>query len=98
MDLSVSKKLSALGLGGLLPLTVAAGTMQANVLTATSPVTVTCNTATGPGAAANITIKPSSSTTLTSSTQITVTFIQTGNGLVVTAPATTVLSAANQSA
>lgn len=52
MDFSVSKTIGGLGLGGLLALTMGAGTMQANLLAATSPVAVTCNTATGPGAAA----------------------------------------------
>jgi uncharacterized protein (TIGR03437 family) len=93
MDLSVSKKLSALALGGLLALTFGAGTMRANVLAA--PVVsgaVTCHTLTGVGAAQTITVKPTNA--LSGAATITVTF--TGGalaaGLVVT-PSSGVLNA-----
>ena len=98
MDISIRRKRTSLAFAGLLALTVGAATMQANVLTATSPVAVSCSTATGPGSAATITVKPSSSTTLTTSTAITVTFTSPTGGIVVTAPTNNVLSASNQTA
>lgn len=98
MDTSIRRKRTSLALAGLAALTVGAGAMQANVITATSPVTVSCSTATGPGTAASITVKPVSSTALTTSTAITVTFVTPSGGLVVTAPSTNVISATNQSA
>jgi len=95
MDLSVSKKLSALALGGLLALTFGAGTMRANNTLLAAPVVsgaITCHTLSGVGTAQTITVKPT--TALTGSGAITVTF--TGGalaaGLVVT-PSSTVLNA-----
>lgn len=80
----------------LLALTAGAGTIKAtNLLTATASVTVTCNTATGPGPAQNIVVKPA--TTLTGSNTIVVSFSPAGNGLVVTAPTVQTLSTGNQS-
>lgn len=65
-----------------------------NVLTATpSSVTLTCSTTTGPGASANVVVKPV--TALTGSSTIVVTVGSIGSGLVVTAPAVTTLSSTN---
>ena len=81
----------------LLALTAGASTIKAtNLLNVTASVTVTCNTATGPGAAQNIVVKPA--TALTGSNTIAVSFVSPSNGLVVTAPANQTLSTANQSA
>ncbi len=80
----------------LLALTAGVGTIKAtDLLTATASVTVTCNTATGPGPAQNIVVKPA--TTLTGSNTIVVSFSPAGNGLVVTAPTVQTLSTGNQS-
>ncbi|MBI2689163.1 MAG: putative Ig domain-containing protein [Acidobacteria bacterium] len=69
----------------------------ANLLTATpGSVTLTCSTATGPGNAANVIVKPV--TALTGSNTLVVTFGSVGAGLVVTAPSVTTLSTANQAA
>jgi Putative Ig domain len=66
--------------------------MQAtNVLTVTSPVTVTCNVITGVGAAASIVVQPV--TALTGASTIAVTVTQPGHGLTVTAPAAQTLNA-----
>ena len=83
-------------LAGLFVLTACAGSLQANVLTATGPAAVTCNTATGPGANATIVVKPSP--LLTGSATIAVSFAAPSNGIVVTAPGSTTLSTANQTA
>lgn len=65
-----------------------------NVLTATpSSVTLTCSTTTGPGASANVVVKPV--TALTGSSTIVVTVGSIGSGLVVTAPSVTTLSSTN---
>ena len=81
----------------LLAFTGGTAALQAAVLSVASPTaTVTCNTATGPGAAATIVVKPSP--LLTGSNTIVVTFTAPGSGLVVTAPSTTTLSTANQTA
>ncbi len=96
MDLSVLKIHGARAFVALLALTVGAGAIQANLLTATTPVAVTCNTATGPGTVANIVVKPSPA--LTGSNTIVVSFAAPGAGLVVTAPALQTLSTTNQSA
>src|SRR5438105_2106137 len=95
MDFSVLKFRSAATFGTLLGLTVFAGTMRAtNLLTATSPISVTCSTVTGPGTAQTITVKPSPA--LTGSGTIVVTFTAPSGGLVLTAPSVTTLSTANQ--
>jgi uncharacterized protein (TIGR03437 family) len=81
----------------LLAVAFGTGTLQANnALTATpSTINLACNTATtGPGST-TIVIKPA--TALTSST-IAVTFSAPGSGITVTAPGTTTLSSANQTA
>src|SRR3979490_2460015 len=97
MDLSkVLRKHGTGAFVGLLALTVGSGTMKATVLTATSPVAVSCNTATGPGAPGTIVIKPFP--LLTGSATIAVTFVAPAGGLTVTAPGTTTLSLANQAA
>ncbi len=97
MDLSVLRSHGARAFVALLALTLGAGAMQAaNLLTATASVAVTCNTATGPGTAANIVVKPA--TSLTGSNTIVVSFTAPGNGLTVTAPNVQTLSTANQSA
>ena len=83
-------------IGALLSLTCFAGALHANVLTATSPITLTCNTATGPGTAVNVIVKPV--TSLTGSNTIVVSVGTAGAGLVVTPPSVTTLSTANQSA
>jgi len=82
----------------LMALTGSAASLHAtNTLTATpASVSVTCNTATGPGSAASVVIKPV--TALTGSATITVAFNAPGNGLVVTAPQSPVLTLANQAA
>jgi uncharacterized protein (TIGR03437 family) len=95
MDSSVSKKLSALALGGLLALTFGAGTMRASNTLLAAPVVsggISCHTLTGVGAAQTITVKPT--TALTGSGAITVTFTGAAlaAGLVVT-PSSTVLNA-----
>ena len=79
----------------LLAFTGGTAALQAAVLSVASPTaTVTCNTATGPGAAATILVKPSP--LLTGSNTIVVTFTAPGSGLVVTAPSTTTLRARNK--
>ncbi len=96
MDLSVSGFHRARALVALLALTAGAGALQAaNLLTATVSGPVTCSLATGPGSPATITIKASPA--LVSPATITVTFNAAGNGLVVTAPGSNVLNAANNS-
>jgi hypothetical protein len=95
MDLSVLKKRGASLVVALLALTAGAGALQANVMTATVSGPVTCSVATGPGSPATITIKASPA--LVSPATITVSFNQPSNGLVVTAPASVVLNAANNS-
>jgi Putative Ig domain len=76
----------------LAALTLGAGTMQAaNLLTVTSPVAVTCNPITGPGAAASIVVQPV--TPLTGTATIAVTVTQPGHGLTVTAPSAQTLNA-----
>jgi len=92
---SVLRKRSAQVIGVLLAMTACAGSMRANVLTATTAA-VTCNTATGPGTAGTITIKPFP--LLTGSASIVVTFTPPGGGLTVTAPTLTTLRTTNQSA
>ncbi len=80
----------------LLVFAASVSTMQAtNLLTATTP-TLTCNTATGPGTAASVVVKPV--TPLTGSSTIAVTFGSASAGLVITAPTVTVLSATNSAA
>src|SRR5665213_1193746 len=91
---SVLRKRSAQVIGVLLAMTACAGSMRANVLTATTAA-VTCNTATGPGTAGTITIKPFP--LLTGSASIVVTFTPPGGGLTVTAPTLTTLRTTNQS-
>lgn len=82
----------------MLALTAGSAALQAtNVLSVASPTaTVTCSTATGPGAAATIVVKPV--TLLTGTNTLVVTFTPPGAGLVVTAPSTTTLSTTNQAA
>jgi hypothetical protein len=65
MDLSVLKRRSVQALGGLVAIAACAGTMQAanSLLAYTVSGTVTCNTATGPGAAQTIVVKASPSLT-----------------------------------
>lgn len=76
----------------LLALTLGAGALQANnLLTVTSPVAVTCNPATGPGAAASIVVQPV--TALTGNSTIAVTVVQPAQGLTVTAPTSQTLNA-----
>lgn len=75
MDLSILKKRTVLVLGGLLAMTVGAGTMQAatNSLITVGALSgaVTCNTATGPGTGRTFAVTPK--TALTSSQTIIVT-------------------------
>ena len=82
----------------LIALTASMGTMQAtNLLTATTPVSLTCSTTAGLGASASIVVKPV--TALTGANTIAVTFANPGGGLVVTAPVGgTTLNAANSAA
>src|SRR5438067_12122403 len=96
MDSSVLKRRGAGAFAGLLALAIGTGTMQATVLSVTTPVVVTCNTATGPGTAATIVVKASPA--LVSPATIAVTFAAPGGGLVVTAPGSTTLNAANNTA
>jgi uncharacterized protein (TIGR03437 family) len=73
------------------------GNLFALSLATTSTPAITCSTVAGPGAAANIVIKPL--TALSGASTIAVTFTPPGAGLVVTPPsAGTTLTAANQSA
>lgn len=101
MDFLTLRKRSNWALGGLLAITVCAGSMQAsNTLiinqgssaTAVTSVAVSCNTATGTGATQTIIIKPV--TALTGSNTITVTYSQASptGGIVVTPPSSAVLS------
>jgi hypothetical protein len=94
MEFSISKFLRSRALLALIAMTICSGAAQAvNLLTATPATTpLTCVTATGPGAAGSIIIKPVA--TLTTGT-IAVTFTAP-SGVVVTAPATTTLSSTNQ--
>jgi len=81
----------------LLVLAVAHTALATNLLTATSPVTLTCNTLTGPGPSATIVVK--SATTLSGSSTVAVTLGALPAGVVaVTTPATQTLSTANQAA
>jgi uncharacterized protein (TIGR03437 family) len=69
---------------------------SSTLMTATVSRPITCSTATGPGAAATITLK--AFTPLAGSSTIPVTFVAAGNGLVVTTTASgTTLNAANNS-
>jgi len=96
MDLSVSGFHRARAFVALLALIAGAGALQAaNQLAATVSGPVTCSLGTGPGTAATITIK--ASPVLVSPATITVTFNAAGGGLVVTAPVSNVLNAANNS-
>lgn len=97
MDLSVSNSRGARAFMALLSLTMGTVALHAsgNVLNPTASVNVTCSTTAGPGSAQNIVIKPV--TALVSPHTITVTFTAPGAGLIVTPPATTVLSTTNQS-
>jgi uncharacterized protein (TIGR03437 family) len=74
----------------LLTLILGAGAMQATVLNVTSPVTVTCNPVTGPGAAASIVVAPV--TPLTTGQTLAVTVNAPNHGLTVTAPTSQTLS------
>lgn len=94
MDLSVLRSRSVQAFAALLALTIGAGSAQAVSLVATSPVTLTCSTVSGPGAAATITIKPL--VALTGVNTLAVSFTAPGSGLIVTAPSTVTLSTANQ--
>lgn len=68
-----------------------------NLLTATpGSVTLTCSTATGPGTAANVIVKPI--TALTGSNTLVVTAVSIGTGLVVTTPSVNTLSSSNSTA
>src|SRR5581483_12207113 len=97
MDFSLIKAHGCKAFVAMLGLTLCAGTMRAtNLLTATSPVSVSCSTATGPGTAASITVKPA--TALTGSNTIAVTVTAPGSGLVVTPPASQTLTAATSAA
>ena len=81
----------------LLALIFGSGSLYAtNLLTATSPVAVTCNAVSGPGTAASIVVKPV--TTITGSSTIAVTVAAPGSGVVVTAPAAQSLTATTQTA
>src|SRR5450432_2395478 len=78
----------------LIALTASMGTMQAtNLLTATSSVPVSCSTTAGPGAAFSVVVKPVTPLTLAST--IAVTFNAPTGGLIVTAPTSATLNAAN---
>jgi uncharacterized protein (TIGR03437 family) len=81
--------------GLILALACSVPGMAQNLLTATpSSVSLTCNTnTTGPSAAVSVVVRPV--TNLTGSNILAVTFGSVGAGLVVTAPATPVLTAAN---
>jgi uncharacterized protein (TIGR03437 family) len=99
MGSSRISKLPGIGaLTALLALWACTASLQAaNLLTATpASVTVTCNTATGPGAAATIVIKPV--TPLVGAATLAVSFNAPGSGIVVTPPLVTSLSTANQTA
>ena len=82
--------------------TLGSGVLQAFPATtyklglSTSSFTSTCSTATGPGAATTITVKPT--TALTGSNTIVVTLSTVTGGIVVTAPTITTLSTTNQAA
>ncbi len=73
-----------------------AGNLFAVSLATTSTPAVTCSTATGPGAAATIVIKPL--VALTGVNTLAVNFTAPGSGLVVTPPSSTTLTLANQAA
>ena len=80
-------------------LMTSAASMQAvNLLTVTptTALALTCNTATGPGTAASLTIKPVAA--LTGSNTIVVTFAAPTGGVAITAPSSTTLTAANSAA
>lgn len=103
MDFSVTKKRSAMVLGGLLTLTIGAGSMQASVLSASATATaaltattVTCNTLTGPpNTGVNVTIHAYPAPTGTHTWTVGFTPIA---GIKVTPPANVVLSSANNTA
>ncbi len=80
----------------VLALTAFGGTMYATspVLTATSPVAVTCNTLTGPGTAATISIK--SNPALVTPATLTITVGSQSGGVVVTPPSPAILTTTNQ--
>lgn len=98
MDLSMSRIHGTRALSVLAGLAICAGTMHAtNLLTANpSTVTLSCNTATGPGTAATVTIKPAS--TLATGSTIAVGVGTLSGGIIITPPAVTTLSTANQAA
>jgi hypothetical protein len=97
MDVSAFRIRSGGKFAAVLGLIIGAGTLQAaNVLTATSPVAVTCNAVTGPGTAASIVVKPVA--TLSGTTTIAVTVTAPGSGLTVTAPSAQTLSTSTQAA
>ena len=93
MDLSAIRIHGPKAFFALLALAVAPSTMQAtNLLTAVAPIAVTCNTATGPGASINFTLKAIASPA--ANAPLAITFTAPANGLTVTAPVATNLTSA----
>lgn len=93
MDLSAIRIHGPKAFFALLALAVAPSTMQAtNLLTAVAPIAVTCNTATGPGASINFTLKAIASPT--ANAPLAITFTAPTNGLTLTAPVATNLTSA----
>ena len=95
MKLSTFRTDHSAGIRATLAAALCCGGLQAASLTATpGAVALTCNTLTGPGAAATIVVKPVA--TLTNNT-IAVTLGTLSAGLAVTPPASTILNSTNQS-
>jgi uncharacterized protein (TIGR03437 family) len=94
MDSTLGKRIS-LALGGLLVLTLGAGTMKANVLSPITAATVTCNTATGPGTAATVTVKAA---TAPSGSATDVVTLGTITGALQVTPTSQTLTSSNNSA
>src|ERR1700722_685828 len=103
MDSSVFRKRTAHALGGLLALTVCAGTSQAaNLLTTTNTtIAISCNAATtGPGAAATVVISPTAAEVTaigTSALSIAVTFTPVAGLTITPASATLAYSSGSHS-
>src|SRR5579862_1440928 len=80
----------------LIALTAGSGMLNAALTATPSTVSLTCNTATGPGSSATIAVKPT--TALTGSTTIVVSVGTLTGGVVVTAPSNQTLNATNSGA
>ena len=97
MKLSTFRTDQSAGIRAALAVFLCSGGLEAASLLIAAPakVALTCDTATGPGAAASIVVKPAAN--LAGNASIVVLLAPVGPGLVATAPASQVLNAANQS-